>query len=266
MQQPVASGFDVAAQARQIDAHQPTLPFASLSGDKHMLDVAGIHHGHHRTGNVVHGEHVDAIGGEQNDVGFLARRERSDFMIQVGHPGTLDGGEFNGVAAGKQAGNTLHWRQTNMPRSWNASRGPMRRTPTSCKKFTSRYGSFENFDARCSLRTWIYRFAHNVGASHVIRKKRNAPVFLTLEDLEAQKGPQDVEESVGRQEALARLLALIQRLEFVDRQLMVAYLEGLDAESMGQITGLSAANVWTRIHRIKTVLIRQFHSGSTDAT
>jgi RNA polymerase sigma-70 factor (ECF subfamily) len=125
--------------------------------------------------------------------------------------------------------------------------------------------SFENFDGRCSLRTWIYRVAHNVATSRVIRKKRNAPVFLTLEEVEAQEGPENVEESADREKARARLVTLVQRLDLVDRQLILAYLEGLDAETMSQITGLSAANVWTKIHRIKNVLVRQFHSGGSDA-
>ncbi|MGA3238412.1 MAG: RNA polymerase sigma factor [Bryobacteraceae bacterium] len=126
--------------------------------------------------------------------------------------------------------------------------------------------SFGSFDARCSLRTWIYRVAHNVATSHVIRqKKRNALVFLTLEEIEAQQAPQNVEESADRQQALARVLALVQGLEILDRQPILDYLEGLDAESMSQITGLSAANVWTKIHRIKNVLVRQFHSGGSDA-
>jgi RNA polymerase sigma-70 factor (ECF subfamily) len=126
--------------------------------------------------------------------------------------------------------------------------------------------SFAGFDGRCSLRTWVYRVAHNVATSHVIRqKKRGALVFLTLEEIEAQPAPQSVEDSTDRQQALARVLALVQRLEFLDRQLILAYLEGLDAESMSQITGLSAANVWTKVHRIKSVLVRQFHSGGSCA-
>jgi RNA polymerase sigma-70 factor, ECF subfamily len=126
--------------------------------------------------------------------------------------------------------------------------------------------SSANFDGRCSLRTWTYRVAHNTAISHAIRRrKRNAPVFVSLESIEAERAPQDVEASANRRKALERLLALVQRLEFVDRQLMLAYLEDLDAESMSQITGLSVANVWTRIHRIKNVLARQFRSGDTDA-
>jgi RNA polymerase sigma-70 factor (ECF subfamily) len=58
---------------------------------------------------------------------------------------------------------------------------------------------------------------------------------------------------------------LIQRLEPLDRQIMLAYLEEMDAETIAEITGLSTANVWTKIHRIKTLLARQFHQGGSDA-
>jgi RNA polymerase sigma-70 factor, ECF subfamily len=128
--------------------------------------------------------------------------------------------------------------------------------------------SFENFDARCSLRTWIYRVAHNVAASHVVREtrmKRNAPPLLSLDDAEAQLGHENVEASADRSLARNRLLALIQRLDLVDRQVILAYLEDMDAESIAEFTGLTTANVWTRIHRIKNVLIRQFHAGGRHA-
>src|SRR5881394_1604879 len=32
--------------------------------------------------------------------------------------------------------------------------------------------SFEHFQHQCSLRTWVYRVAHNVGATHVVRDRR----------------------------------------------------------------------------------------------
>ena len=125
--------------------------------------------------------------------------------------------------------------------------------------------SFEKFDGRCSLRTWLYRVAHNVATSYIIRQsRRNPPTFLTLEEAEAQRDHESVEVSADRQKSLTRLLALIQRLEPMDRQLMLAYLEGMDAESIAEITGLSAANIWTKIHRIKNVLTRQFHAGGPD--
>lgn len=125
--------------------------------------------------------------------------------------------------------------------------------------------SFEKFGERCSLRTWVYRVAHNVATSHVIRQsRRNGPTFLTLEEAEAETQHECVEVSADRERARARLLALIQRLEPIDRQLMLAYLDGMEAEEIGEITGLSSANVWTKIHRIKNVLSRRFYSGGHD--
>jgi RNA polymerase sigma-70 factor, ECF subfamily len=44
--------------------------------------------------------------------------------------------------------------------------------------------SFGRYDARCSLRTWIYRVAHHVAASHVMRERRIFSTLLGLEELE----------------------------------------------------------------------------------
>jgi len=128
--------------------------------------------------------------------------------------------------------------------------------------------SLGKFNGRCSLRTWIYRVAHNVATSHVIRQarsRRTTSAFLTLEEAESQTGHRDVEVSTDRNQALERLFALIQRLDPLDRQVMMAYLEDLDAESIGEITGLSTENVWSKIHRIKNVLIHRFPRGGRNA-
>jgi RNA polymerase sigma-70 factor, ECF subfamily len=125
--------------------------------------------------------------------------------------------------------------------------------------------SLGQFNGRCSLRTWLYRVAHNVATSHVIRQARSRrlnPAFLTLEEAENQIGDEDVEIKTDRNQALDRLFALIQRLDPLDRQVIMAYLENLDAESIAEITGLSTENVWSKIHRIKKVLIRRFQRGS----
>src|SRR5712671_7863997 len=44
--------------------------------------------------------------------------------------------------------------------------------------------SFQRFDARCSLRTWVYRVAHYVAASHVLRERRIFSNLVSLEELE----------------------------------------------------------------------------------
>lgn len=126
--------------------------------------------------------------------------------------------------------------------------------------------SFENFDSRCSLRTWVYRVAHNVGTSHLLRQRRSrGREFVSLEAIEEASSVEDPEVTEDRRQALTKLLVLIQKLEPMDRQLMLGYLEGIDAESMGEMTGLSVANVWTKLHRIKNILSRRFHAGGSDA-
>jgi RNA polymerase sigma-70 factor, ECF subfamily len=126
----------------------------------------------------------------------------------------------------------------------------------------SLWRSFRGFDGRCSLRTWIYRVAHNVAASHVLHQRRTRVQDLVgLEELENLPDAQGGQPTADRKQALDRLLTLIQRLKPIDRDVILSYLEGLDAASIGEITGLSASNVATKIHRIKALLARQFQQG-----
>jgi|SRR5579863_1436695 RNA polymerase sigma-70 factor (ECF subfamily) len=124
--------------------------------------------------------------------------------------------------------------------------------------------SFEGFDGRCSLRTWTYRVAHNVGASHVVRQRRTkAQALVGVEELE-NLPDRTRGHNTDRSHDLDRLLSLIQRLKPIDRHVILSYLEGLDAAGIAEITGLSAGNVATKIHRIKNILARQFQQGGID--
>lgn len=126
--------------------------------------------------------------------------------------------------------------------------------------------SFQRYDGRCSLRTWVYRIAHHVGASHVLRERRIFLSLVTLEELETFPDKAEGPEAANQRVNLDRLAALIQRLKPLDRQVIVCYLEELDAASIGEITGLSPGNVAIRIHRIKNVLAKRFHEGNNYAS
>jgi len=121
--------------------------------------------------------------------------------------------------------------------------------------------SLERFDGRCSLRTWVYRVAHNVATSHVISHRRQrSQRWVTLDALDAMSDHGDTE-AVDRELMLRELHALIHQLEPPDRQLMLLYLEGLDAASIGEITGLSRSNVATKVHRLKRVIAHRVRHG-----
>ena len=123
--------------------------------------------------------------------------------------------------------------------------------------------SFANFDQRCSLRTWVYRVAHNVATGHVIRQSRVRNRLVSLEDLETVEllRGSDHESGASHTQALDRLSTLIQHLKPLDRQIIVSYLEGMTANSISEITGLSAPNIAMKIHRIKNILKRWFVEG-----
>lgn len=121
--------------------------------------------------------------------------------------------------------------------------------------------SLEGYHGRCSVRTWIYRVAHNTATSHVLRQRRAARRFVTLEEIESAPDESTGEDAAIRRDVLRRLLVLIRRLKPIDRQIMLSYLEGLDAASIGEITGISPGNVATKVHRIKKVLARRFQDG-----
>lgn len=125
--------------------------------------------------------------------------------------------------------------------------------------------SFAHFDHRCSLRTWVYRVAHNIATGHVIRQRRIRDRLVSIETVEALPGNDQVELAASQAEALDRLSMLIQRLKPLDRQIMVSYLEGMDASSIGELTSLSSANIAMKIHRIKGVLRRWFGEGGLHA-
>jgi RNA polymerase sigma-70 factor (ECF subfamily) len=125
--------------------------------------------------------------------------------------------------------------------------------------------SFQRYDALCSLRTWTYRIAHHVAASHVIRERRIFSALVSLEELEALPDRDQGQLAAEKRINLGRLSELIQRLKPLDRQVIICWLEDMDAASIGEITGLSPGNVAMRIHRIKNILVRRFHEGGSHA-
>jgi RNA polymerase sigma-70 factor, ECF subfamily len=100
-----------------------------------------------------------------------------------------------------------------------------------------------------------------VATSHVISHRRQSSrEWVTLDALEAMPDHGD-SEAADRELMLHELHALIHQLDPPDRQLMLLYLEGFDAASIGEITGLSPSNVATRIHRLKRVIANRVRPG-----
>lgn len=149
--------------------------------------------------------------------------------------------------------------------AWSYEADPAKRQDLLQEIHLALWRSFEGFDGRCSLRTWVYRVAHNVAASHVVRHRRaGMRPHVSLDEIESLAGGSDPEADIDRQKSLEQLHALIQQLAPLEREVILLYLEGMDAAAIGEITGISPGNAATKIHRIKKILATHFKEGGRD--
>ena len=119
--------------------------------------------------------------------------------------------------------------------------------------------SLAAFDGRCSVRTWVYRVAHNVAATHVDKERRTQRGVVTLDAIAEMPDVVSIAGEAEHGEALSRLYELIRRLKAPDRQIITLYLEEMDAAAISEIIGISPGAVATRISRLKSHLAAKFH-------
>jgi len=125
--------------------------------------------------------------------------------------------------------------------------------------------SFEAFDGRCSLKTWTLRVAHNMATSYVIRERRMNAKLISFQEIERTLESVGQPRDIDRERALRELQQVILRLRPLDRQIIISYLEGMDAASIADITGLTPANIAMKIHRIKKILAHRIRKEQSHA-
>jgi RNA polymerase sigma-70 factor (ECF subfamily) len=109
--------------------------------------------------------------------------------------------------------------------------------------------SFPSLKDKSKIGSWIYAVAINVSIS-VIRKESNHVFTELIPEIvhtnEIDKMEQDMDFRV--------LLEAIQRLNDIDKSIMLLYLEEYSYEQIAEITGISRSNVGVRINRAKKQL------------
>jgi RNA polymerase sigma-70 factor (ECF subfamily) len=120
------------------------------------------------------------------------------------------------------------------------------------------WSALPRFEGRSSLRTWLYRIAHNVAVSHALKGRRDRLVrAVPIDDFDDEgliEAVRSATREVEGRDAIQRLAALVRALRPVDAQVILLYLEGLEHAEISEVTGLSRDNIAVKIHRIKTAL------------
>jgi RNA polymerase sigma-70 factor (ECF subfamily) len=121
--------------------------------------------------------------------------------------------------------------------------------------WTSIWMSLSDFEGRCSLKTWIYRIAHNKALTHVAKEVK-ASRLLSLDDLEEQIADerQSLTRNLENKDTLEQVHDLLKTMKLCDRQVFWLFIEGHSQAEIAAITGLTPTHISTRVSRVRKVL------------
>jgi RNA polymerase sigma factor (sigma-70 family) len=115
-----------------------------------------------------------------------------------------------------------------------------------------------SFRGDASLRTFVFRVAHNRGLSHVGSSKtreRNTPLVDPPPHVAEQRPPPDVALDDARRRE--RLFEAIRKLPIGSRSVLLLALEGMNHTEIAEVLGSTANSVGVRIHRARQELRAQ---------
>jgi RNA polymerase sigma-70 factor (ECF subfamily) len=121
------------------------------------------------------------------------------------------------------------------------------------------------FEGRSSLKTWVFRIAHNVSATHSLRARRRPKTsWRSLDELEELASFTSGETAALSAIQVEELARLVRELRSLDRQLVLLFLEGFAPKEIAEVTGLSETNVSTKLSRLRGLLRGHLDQGDSD--
>jgi len=108
------------------------------------------------------------------------------------------------------------------------------------------------FRGDSSERTWLYRIAHNIAISALDSRRRRERQELPMPDsIEKPSALPHPDGALVLDDQRRLMLAAIQELQPVDKQLILLHLEGLSYLEIEEISGLSESAIASRLSRIR---------------
>lgn len=126
---------------------------------------------------------------------------------------------------------------------------PVRREELRQDVLLALWRALPSFRGESSLRTFVFRVAHNTALKHLRREVRDRSEPGVPDSLAEERT--DPGRAIDRRRRREALLEGIRELPVVDRELVMLHLEGLSHAEVAEVAGLSASNVGTRLARIR---------------
>ncbi|MGQ4661037.1 sigma-70 family RNA polymerase sigma factor [Lysobacter sp. F6437] len=121
--------------------------------------------------------------------------------------------------------------------------------------------------SRSRFSTWLYRIALNVAISQVRRVHLRQQHHDSLDDEAIAALPDPVAREPGETDAGIRALyAVIDRLDPLNRALMLLYLDERSQREIAEILGITESNVATKLHRLRQRIREELAPPATPRT
>jgi RNA polymerase sigma factor (sigma-70 family) len=118
------------------------------------------------------------------------------------------------------------------------------------------WNSFSKFDGRAKLSTWIYRIALNTAITFYRNDSKHSDKKVSIDASIISLS--DFEYVPEQDENITMLYQFIEKLNEMDKALILLYLDDNKQKDIAEILGISETNVATKISRIKRFLKEQF--------
>lgn len=119
--------------------------------------------------------------------------------------------------------------------------------------------SFDSFEGRSQVSTWIYRVALNVAIHALRQRQRTIRAIPLLEKIELV----DTSTASPDEERWQKLQAAMEQLSLLERGILMLHLERKSYQEIAEVVGLSVSNIGTRLNRIRAKLKKNVHQNST---
>jgi RNA polymerase sigma-70 factor (ECF subfamily) len=120
------------------------------------------------------------------------------------------------------------------------------------------WNSFDKYNAEYKYSTWMYRIALNVAISFYRKEKKRFVINEFYNEDSIYSVADENENKTDLDHNIELLQEFINKLNELDKALMLLYLEEKPYNEIAEILGISKTNVATKISRLKLKLKKEF--------